>query len=262
MFLFAMLFCVSWACAAPLPFTAEVEQEFPGIPWRSVALVRIEGERAHHIYHSGFFIAEDRLVVANSPFAKNKTKACENPTWIFAGARSLVADFDVKKMAPTHRCKKVLKDDRLRGYAIWELEAREKDSVTIPIPLLTEEGVDKYRLELELERFTYLGFAFGEKESTLKISRRCAFKVFSGPFAMGTVEEGVWDHRWDWSSLKCDFESGMQGGPLLVRAKGKWFAVGMGVALTEVSGVPQAPLLSTNFPRVTGFFGETLEAEE
>ncbi len=241
-------------------FTPETEAELKEIPWKSVGLVMIASKPKHRTYYSGFFIAEDRFLVSDSPFAKSRTGGCEKDTLIFTGLRKVAPNFDATNVEASHRCLKIIKQDTLRGFAVWQVEPIAGSSVA-PIPLLTDSIIDEGRLNLERERLTYLGFALGPQGSELKISRSIKYETRMGPFLPNTVDSGVWDHRWDWSSVQAKSESGMQGGPLLTKVRGRWFAAALSVAKSEAGATGKTLLLVADLPRLTRFFGDTLEIE-
>lgn len=250
------------AWAAPQEFTPQAEADRPGIPWQALGLVLIKSSKRGRTYHSGFFVDTNVFVVASSPFSKTKTGGCEKETLIFTGQRTVAPDYDLKNVTPNHKCVKLLHEDRLRGYAIWQTESLQKDAMVTTIPLLTEEIVDKHSLDLESESLVFLGFNLAAGGARLKFSDRCRYKVVSGPFDEAGLDPLIWEHRWDWSSLDCEYESGMQGGPVLVRDRGDWFAPGLVVGNASASQDASSAVLATNFVRLTRFFGEKLEKRE
>jgi hypothetical protein len=261
LFLLALAVHGQWLLAAATEFDAKAEARLPLLPWRSIGLVLIKETARHRTYHSGFFVDRNVLLVASSPFAKTKSNGCVKETLIFAGQKKVTPNFDLSNVTPTHKCVEKISEDRLRGYALWKVEELDPKFAVNPITLLNDSIVEENGTDLEEKKIVFAGFSFSSAGAVLKVSEDCRYRAVSDPFDKDGLDPLIWDHRWDWSSTDCAFESGMQGGPLLIKDKGQWFASGLAVGETQIQNAAPT-LLASNLVRLTRFLGEKLEEKE
>jgi len=247
--------------AAPKEFDKDAEARLPLLPWQSIGLVLIKETARHRTYHTGFFVDRNVLLVASSPFAKLKSNGCVKETLIFTGQKKVTPDFDLSNVTPTHKCVEKISEDRLRGYALWKVEELDPNFAVTPIVLLNDSIVEEYGTDLEEKKIVFAGFSFSASGAVLKVSEDCRYRAVNDPFDKDGLDPLIWDHRWDWSSTDCPFESGMQGGPLFIKDKGQWFASGLAVGETKIQNAAPT-LLASNLVRLTRFLGAKLEEKE
>jgi len=241
--------------------TSELLAEtLPGVSWQSVGLVLVKKTKKQRIYSTGFFLTPTLFVVSDSPFNEEEPKACKKETLIFTGKLSVNPDFELKTEKPTHRCQRIVRNDVWRGYEVWEVEALEGSVPVAGIPLLTHAIAEEANFDPEGEKTTLLGYTFGANGAELKLVTDCRYQHLDSPFSPEDVAEkdDLRKVRFDWSSINCPLESGMQGGPIFAQLGNEFFAVGIATGVVRAEG-GKSLILTPFFPRVTKYFGEYLK---